>query len=54
MSDRVGKLRSHFDQTVQDIGQIETSMRGIDRHAERIAAVDFAGEGEAKLRLVKP
>jgi DNA recombination protein RmuC len=54
MSDRVGKLRDHFDQTVKDIGQIETSMRGIDRHAERIAEVDFDGEGEAKLRLVKP
>lgn len=54
MSDRVAKMRDHFDQTTKDIGLIETSMRGIDRHAERIAAVDVAGEGEAKLRLVKP
>jgi DNA recombination protein RmuC len=54
MGDRVGKLRDHFDQTSKDIEQIETSMRGVDRHAERIASVDFAGEGEAKLRLVKP
>jgi len=54
MGDRVGKLRDHFDQTTKDIEQIETSMRGVDRHAERIASVDFAGEGEAKLRLVKP
>jgi len=54
MGDRVGKLRDHFDQTSKDIEQIETSMRGVDRHAERIASVDFAGEGETKLRLVKP
>ena len=50
LSERVGKLRDHFDQTSKDIGQIETSMRGIDRHAERIAAVDFsADEAPAKL-----
>jgi DNA recombination protein RmuC len=54
MSERVAKLRDHFDQTTKDVGMIETSMRGIDRHAERIAAVDVAGEGETKLRLVKP
>jgi DNA recombination protein RmuC len=41
MSDRVTNLRSHFEQTNRDITQIETSMRGIDRHAERIAEVDL-------------
>jgi len=54
MSERVGKLRDHFDQTTKDVAMIETSMRGIDRHAERIAGVDFSGESDPKLRLVKP
>ncbi|HWA31288.1 MAG TPA: DNA recombination protein RmuC [Rhizomicrobium sp.] len=49
MSDRVTKLRDHFDQTNKDIGLIETSMRGVDRHAERIAAVDFSDDGQPKL-----
>lgn len=41
MSERVTNLRGHFEQTNRDIAQIETSMRGIDRHAERIAEVDL-------------
>jgi DNA recombination protein RmuC len=48
LSERVGKLRDHFEITSKDIGQIETSMRGIDRHAERIAQVDL-GEPPAAL-----
>ena len=36
---RVGNLRQHFDRTNKDIGEIETSMKGIDRHAERIEEV---------------
>jgi hypothetical protein len=43
----VGKLRDHFDTTNKDIGLIETSMRGIDRHAERIAQVDLGDGPEA-------
>jgi len=50
LSDRVGNLRTHFDAANKDIGLMETSMRGIDRHAERIAAVDFSG-GEQPARL---
>lgn len=42
MGERVGKLRDHFETTAKDIGQIETSMRGIDRHAERIAQVELS------------
>jgi DNA recombination protein RmuC len=38
---RLGDLRKHFDITNKDIGQIEISMKGIDRHAERIALVDL-------------
>ncbi|HEX3756799.1 MAG TPA: DNA recombination protein RmuC [Rhizomicrobium sp.] len=48
LGDRVGKLRDHFDTTNKDIGQIEASMRGIDRHAERIAQVEL-GEAPAAL-----
>jgi len=48
LSERVGKLRDHFVVTSKDINQIEVSMRGIDRHAERIAQVDL-GEPPAAL-----
>jgi DNA recombination protein RmuC len=48
LGERIGKLRDHFDTTNKDIVQIETSMRGIDRHAERIAQVDL-GEPPAAL-----
>ncbi|MBV9331497.1 MAG: DNA recombination protein RmuC [Alphaproteobacteria bacterium] len=41
LGERVGDLRKHFETTNRDIGQIETSLRGIERHAERI--------GQAKL-----
>jgi DNA recombination protein RmuC len=54
MSDRVTNLRSHFEQTNKDIGQIETSMRGIDRHAERIAQVDIEQTDGAPASLAKP
>ncbi len=47
LSERVGKLRDHFDTTNKDIGLIETSMRGIDRHAERIAQVELGDKPEA-------
>jgi DNA recombination protein RmuC len=47
LGDRVGKLRDHFETTSKDIGQIETSMRGIDRHAERIAQVDLGEKPDA-------
>ena len=42
LGERVGKLRDHFETTAKDIGQIEISMRGIDRHAERIAQVELS------------
>jgi DNA recombination protein RmuC len=54
MSERVGNLRSHFEQTSKDIGQIETSMRGIDRHAERIAQVDIETSDREPTSLSKP
>ena len=44
LGERVGKLRDHFDQTNKDIGQIEASMKGIDRHAERIAQVELGDD----------
>jgi DNA recombination protein RmuC len=47
LGERVGKLRDHFETTSKDIGQIEISMRGIDRHAERIAQVDLGDKPES-------
>jgi len=47
MSERVGNLRSHFETTNKDINQIEISMRGIDRHAERIAQVELGDKPDA-------
>jgi DNA recombination protein RmuC len=41
LGERMGDLRKHFDITNKDIGQIEISMKGIDRHAERIAQVEL-------------
>ncbi|HTQ14842.1 MAG TPA: DNA recombination protein RmuC [Rhizomicrobium sp.] len=44
LGERVGKLRDHFDLTSKDIATIEASMRGVDRHADRIANVTFDDE----------
>ncbi len=51
LGERVGKLRDHFETTAKDIGQIETSMRGIERHAERIALVDLVDRAEALQKI---
>jgi DNA recombination protein RmuC len=48
---RIETLRGHFDAANKDVGLIETSMRGIDRHAERIAQVDFSSAGEPQKKL---
>jgi len=48
LGERIGDLRKHFDTTNKDIGQIEISMKGVDRHAERISQVDL-GEQPAAL-----
>ncbi len=48
LGDRVGKLRDHFETTNKDIGLIETSMKGIERHSDRIAQVEL-GEPPASL-----
>ncbi len=41
LGERVEKLRDHFETTNKDIGLIETSMKGIGRHAEKIAQVEL-------------
>ena len=51
LGERVGKLRDHFDTTNKDIGQIEISMKGIDRHAERIEQADLSAPNSAKPEL---
>jgi DNA recombination protein RmuC len=50
LGERIGKLRDHFDTTNKDIGQIEVSMKGVERHADRIAQVEL-GAGEDKKAL---
>jgi DNA recombination protein RmuC len=41
LSERIGKLRDRFDTTNKDIGLIETSLKGIERHSDRIAQVEL-------------
>lgn len=41
LGERVGNLRQHFERTNKDIGEIETSMKAIDRHAEKIDQVEL-------------
>ena len=48
LGERVGKLRDQIDTTNKDIGQIEISMKGIERHSDRIAQVEL-GEPPAAL-----
>jgi DNA recombination protein RmuC len=48
LGERVGDLRRHFDTTNKDIGLIETSMKGIERHSDRIAQVEL-GDAPAVL-----
>ncbi len=52
LGERVEKLRDHFDTTSKDIGLIETSMKGIERHSDRIAQVEL-GEPPALEALPK-
>jgi DNA recombination protein RmuC len=47
LGERVGKLRDHFETTTKDIGQIEISMKGVERHADRIAQVDLGEPPQA-------
>ena len=54
LAERIGKLRDHFETTSKDIAQIEISMRGIERHAERIAQVDLVDRAEAQQKLEEP
>jgi DNA recombination protein RmuC len=49
LGDRIEKLRDHFDTTNKDIGQIEISMRGVERHADRIAQVELSAPETAQL-----
>ncbi|MEJ1967510.1 MAG: DNA recombination protein RmuC [Rhizomicrobium sp.] len=51
LSERVGNLRQHFDRTSKDITEIETSMRGIDRHAERIGQVELGSPADVTAKL---
>jgi len=51
LGDRVGDLRKHFDGTNKDIGLIETSIKGIERHADRIGQAKLGPADEAVPKL---
>jgi len=51
LGERILDLRKHFDTTNKDIGQIEISLRGIDRHAERIAQVDLGEQPQQPQKI---
>jgi len=44
LDDRVGKLKTHFDQASKDIGQIETSTRKIMSRGEKIETIEVGNE----------
>jgi DNA recombination protein RmuC len=48
LSERIGDLRKHFETTNKDIGQIEISIKAIDRNAEKISQVELAPPENAK------
>jgi len=54
LGDRVGDLRKHFDSTNKDIGLIETSIKGIERHADRIGQAKLGPADEAPPKLAAP
>lgn len=51
LGERVGDLRKHFDGTNKDIGLIETSLKGIERHADRIGQAKLGPGDDAKPQL---
>jgi DNA recombination protein RmuC len=59
LGERIGNLRSHFDRTNKDIGEIEISMKRIEGRASRIEQVELALPEEAanveppKLKIVQ-
>ena len=44
LDERVGKLRTHFEQASKDIGQIETSTRKIVSRGEKIEAIELGDD----------
>jgi DNA recombination protein RmuC len=51
LGDRVGDLRKHFDSTNKDIALIETSIKGIERHADRIGQAKLGPTEDATPKL---
>lgn len=44
LDERVGKLRTHFDQASRDIGQIETSAKKIAARGDKIEAIELGDD----------
>lgn len=54
LDDRVGKLRTHFEQASKDIGQIETSTRKIMSRGEKIEAIEVGDDQESPADDLEP
>lgn len=54
LDERVGKLRSHFDQASRDIEQIEISSRKITRTADKIEAIELGDEHASPVDDLEP
>ena len=54
LDDRVGKLRTHFDQASKDIDQIETSTRKIVSRGERIEAIEVGDDDNSPAEDLEP
>ncbi len=48
LSDRIGALRTHFDRTNKDIGEIETSLKKVTSRATSIEQVELSAPDENK------
>jgi DNA recombination protein RmuC len=51
LGERVGNLRTHFDRTNKDIGDIETSMKRIETRAARIENAELSAPEAAQKQL---
>ena len=53
LGERVTNLRTHFDRTSKDIGEIETSMKRIETRASRIEQAELSPPAETKSLAAK-
>ncbi len=51
LDDRVGKLQSHFNQTVEDMRQVRISTEKISKRADKIESLDVEIDGEIDKKI---